>query len=309
MSAVELTDGPDRAMVWHYGDPLAEQRAMLAGGAATQLGSREVFTINGPERLAWLHSLTSQQLADLGDGTGADALVLSPSGQIEFGLSVIDRDGVTWCWTEPGRRDGLVGWLESMKFWTQVDLAPRDDVVVWWLGAVVEPPAEAIASRVSAVAGGREALLPVGVAPLADSAGQWAHEALRLEAGVPRIGIDTDERCLPNEIGLYGTAIDKGCYRGQETVARVHNLGRPPRRLVRLLFDGDLPEPGAAVIHDDRSVGTLTSAVQHYELGPIGLALVKRSVPVDAVLETGAVAASQEILVDPEAGLHFRPTL
>ena len=76
----------------------------------------------------------------------------------------------------------------------------------------------------------------------------WAYEALRIAAGVPRIGLDTDHRTIPNEIGLLGVAVhlDKGCYRGQETVARVHTLGRPPRRLVRLHLDGSvdaLPAP------------------------------------------------------------------
>jgi folate-binding protein YgfZ len=110
--------------------------------------------------------------------------------------------------------------------------------------------------------------------------GSLALEALRLEAGRPRFGLDTDHKTIPHEVGWIGNAVvlNKGCYRGQETVARVANLGRPPRRLVRLLLDGSregLPEHGAGVFVDDVSVGSVTSAAYHHELGPIALALVK----------------------------------
>lgn len=309
---VELQAGPDAGMAWHFGDPLAEERTMAAGGGAVRLGSREIFTVTGADRLSWLHSLTSQQLDGLAPGQGADALLLSPTGQIEHGFGLVDDGTTSWCWTEPGAREGLLSWLESMKFWTQVELAARDDLALWWLGAEVgDPDGGVVVGRASTIAGGREVLLPAEAAAPAGvvEAGQWAHEALRLAAGLPRIGIDTDERTLPNEIGLFGTALDKGCYRGQETVARVHNLGRPPRRLVRLLFDGDAPAIGSAIIADGKTIGTLTSVAQHHELGPIGLAIIKRSVPVDAVLEVAGVAASQDVLVDPEVGEHFRPKL
>ena len=122
------------------------------------------------------------------------------------------------------------------------------------------------------------------------AAGIWAYEALRIEAGAPRFGLDTDERAIPNELGWLGVGVhlNKGCYRGQETVARVHNLGRPPRRLVRLHLDGSvdhLPAHGYAVRAGDKQVGFIGSAARHHELGPIALALVKRNVDADAVLE------------------------
>lgn len=307
MTRIELGHGPDTGMAWHFGDPLGEQRAMESGGAVVALTSREVFTLTGDQRLTWLHSLTTQALDGLQPGQGADALVLSPTGQIEYGFAVVDDGATTWCWTEPGMRDGLLGWLESMRFWTPVELASRDDLRLWWLGAAVATPADARVGRPSAIAGGREVLLDCDTAPSGVDAGQWAHEALRIAAGIPRIGLDTDARTLPNEIGLYATTLGKGCYRGQETVARVHNLGRPPRRLVRFLFDGDLPAAGAPIINDDRAVGTLGTTAQHHELGPVGLALVKRSVPVEATLDVAGIAAAQDVLVDPEVGEHFRP--
>jgi len=147
-----------------------------------------------------------------------------------------------------------------------------------------------------------------------EPAGVWAYEALRIAAHEPRIGLDTDHRTIPHEVGWIGSAVhlDKGCYRGQETVARVHTLGRPPRRLVMLHLDGSvdhLPEHGDDVVHGDRTVGFVGSSARHHELGPIALALVKRNVPVDAALVAGGVAAAQEVVVDPDVGLHVRPKL
>jgi folate-binding protein YgfZ len=131
---------------------------------------------------------------------------------------------------------------------------------------------------------------------------------------VPRLGLDTDHRTIPHEVGWIETAVhlNKGCYRGQETVARVHNLGHPPRRLVFLNLDGSLdrlPEHGDPIEADGVTVGFTGSAARHYELGPIGLGLVKRTVPVDAPLVAGGVAAAQEVIVPPDAGANVSVTL
>jgi folate-binding protein YgfZ len=145
-------------------------------------------------------------------------------------------------------------------------------------------------------------------------AGTWAYEARRIAAGVPRIGVDTDGRTIPNEIGLLGVGVhlDKGCYRGQETVARVHTLGRPPRRLVRLHLDGTaeaLPAVGAPLTADGRAVGFVGASARHFELGPVALGLVKRNVDETQELVVDEIAASQETLVDPDIGLHVRARL
>ena len=106
--------------------------------------------------------------------------------------------------------------------------------------------------------------------------------------------------------------LSKGCYRGQETVARVHNLGRPPRRLVLLHLDGSenkLPGHGDQVLLDEAAVGFAGSAARHYELGPIALALVKRTTPVAATLQVDGVAAAQEVLVAPDAGANIQVEL
>jgi hypothetical protein len=148
----------------------------------------------------------------------------------------------------------------------------------------------------------------------AAAAGMWAFEALRIAAHVPRLGLDTDHRTIPHEVGWIDAAValDKGCYRGQETVARVHNLGHPPRRLVFLSLDGSedrLPGHGDPVELDGATIGFTGSAARHYELGPIGLALVKRTVAVDATLLAGGVPAAQEVIVPPDAGANVKVTL
>jgi folate-binding protein YgfZ len=145
-------------------------------------------------------------------------------------------------------------------------------------------------------------------------AGIWAYEALRIAAHRPRFGLDTDHRTIPHEVGWIDVAVhlNKGCYRGQETVARVHNLGHPPRRLVFLHLDGSedrLPAHGDRVVADGADVGFTGSAARHYELGPIALALVKRTVPVDATLLADGIPAAQEVIVPPDAGANVTVTL
>ena len=161
----------------------------------------------------------------------------------------------------------------------------------------------------------REALVP---APLDASqlaaappvpAADW--EALRIAAWRPRFASEVDANALPHEFDWLRSAVhlNKGCYRGQETVAKVHNLGHPPRRLTLLHLDGStniLPAAGAEVSYDGKVVGHLTSAANHFEDGPIGLALLKRSTPADATLtvatDEGTVSASQHVIVPADAG-------
>ncbi|GIF40423.1 hypothetical protein BC793_109326 [Actinoplanes xinjiangensis] len=132
-------------------------------------------------------------------------------------------------------------------------------------------------------------------------AGLWAYEAVRVAHRIPRLGWETDHRTIPAEVELMapGVHLDKGCYRGQETVARVHNLGRPPRRQVLLHLDGVAtdhpPARGAAVELDGRAVGFVGTAVRHHELGMVALAVLKRNVPDDARLTVGESAAAIDV--------------
>ncbi|MET0928144.1 MAG: glycine cleavage T C-terminal barrel domain-containing protein [Aeromicrobium sp.] len=295
-------NAPDGGVAAHYGAISAEQRRLVEGHTFVDLSHRDVVTISGADRLTWLHSLTTQFLENLAPGIPTEVLLLSPQGRIEHGFSGVDDGETFWAHTEPGAGAALVAFLDRMKFFMRAEVA---DVTADF--AVIGLPG--LTWRI--VPRGTLADLP---AELGDPVGLWAWEALRIEAGRVRVGLDTDDRTIPNEAGLLGVAVhlDKGCYRGQETVARVHTLGRPPRRLVLLHLDGSvdhLPPHGADVMLDGVRVGFVGTAARHHELGPIALAMVKRNVAIDATLLADGVAAAQEILVDPEAGLHVRPVL
>ncbi|MCW2777547.1 MAG: folate-binding protein YgfZ, partial [Frankiales bacterium] len=255
-------DPPDVGTVAHYGDPYREQRLLEAGEALVDLSHHDVVRVAGPDRLTWLHSLLSQHVLALG-AEPVEALVLSPQGHVEHHLELTDDGEATWAVVEPGTGPALVAFLQKMQFMMRVTVEPTTSRAYTSRGLL--DPAE-----VSAWEG------PV--------AGVLAHEALRIAARRPRMGLDTDHRTLPHEVGWLVSAVhlDKGCYRGQETVARVHNLGRPPRQLVLLHLDGsdsDLPVTGSPVLLGEREVGRVGSAARHHELGPVALALVKRQVP------------------------------
>ncbi len=298
-------EAPDEALAAHFGDPYAEQKALEAGSAVAARSNRGVVRVSGPDRLSWLHSLLTQHLTGLRPGEAAEALLLSPNGHIEHHLSLVDDGEAVWAHVEPGTAPALAAFLERMKFLLRVEI---DDVsgeyeVVTGTGLTGE-------RALPDVAGMTSLIVPRGTA-FADRspAGIWAYEALRIAAHKARVGLDTDHKTIPHEIGFIDTAVhlNKGCYRGQETVARVHNLGRPPRRLVFLHLDGSadrLPARGSDLELDGRRVGFVGSAARHHELGPIALALVKRNVPVEAALTADGVAASQEVIVSPDTGAN-----
>ena len=299
--AVEA-DAPDAGVAAHYGATVTEQRKLVAGGTFVDLSNREVLTISGADRLTLLHSLTTQFLEGLAPHTPTEALILSPQGRVEHAFAGYDDGETFWAHTEPGEGAALAGFLDKMKFMMRVEVTEVTDD---W--AVLGLPGQAYE------------LVPRGALVdqperLGNPVGTWAWEALRIEAGRPRLGLDTDEKTIPNEVGWIPSAVhlDKGCYRGQETVARVHTLGRPPRRLALLHLDGSvehLPPRGSAVELDGKQIGFIGSTARHHELGPIALAVIKRNVDVGATLMVDGVAATQEVIVDPEAGLHFRPTV
>ena len=279
--AVEA-DGVDAGAAAHYGDPLREQKTLLAGDGFVDLSHREVVRIGGTDRLGWLHSLTTQDLAGLAPGQWVTTLVLSPHGHVEHAMSGYDDGAAFWAHVGPGDAAPLVAWLDSMRFMMRVEV---HDVTEEWAVIACGPESVRLVNRAELEASVTGSLC-----------GLWAFEALRIARGEPRLHLDTDPRTIPNEVGWIGPAVhlDKGCYRGQETVARVHNLGRPPRRLVLLHLDGGaeaLPRTGDMVAVDGARVGFVTSAVRHYELGPIALAMVKRTTPDDVELTAGGVGA------------------
>ena len=277
-------DAPDTGVAAHYGDPYKEQRQLEADEAVVDLSHHPVIRVEGPDRLSWLHSLTTQHLTALPAGEWTQALVLSPQGHVEHHLTLVDDGTAVLAVLEPGTAADLIGFLDRMRFLLRVEVI---DVSNDWA---------AVGTRDGLRLEPREWLTSFD-GPLA---GVQAWEALRVAARRPRLGLDTDHRTLPHEVRWLTSAVhlDKGCYRGQETVARVWNLGRPPRRLALLHLDGsdsELPAPGTAVMLGEREVGRVGTTVRHHELGPIALALVKRNVPDDAALTAGGVPAQ----IDP----------
>ncbi|HET6878267.1 MAG TPA: folate-binding protein [Jatrophihabitans sp.] len=324
-------EGRDAGVAWHYGDPLREQRLLTSGAGVIDRGNRDVLVVPGPDRLRWLHTICSQHLSELADGDSTEALVLSPHGHVEQHWQVTELGEQVWIDTEPGTADVVLDYLTKMRFLMQVEPAdasrdwavlslvgPATGTVLSMAGLPYPEPAHAApldgggfvrrmpwpgsdAADLIVPRAGRDAVFAALVEAGAAPAGLWAFEALRVEARRPRLGSETDHRTIPHEVGWIGTAVhlQKGCYRGQETVARVHNLGKPPRRLVLVHLSGEsdeLPPPGTPVELGGRGVGFLGTAVHHHELGPIALAVVKRSLPDTAEL----VAGGQTLRIDAE---------
>jgi len=306
-------DGIDAGVAAHYGSFNLEQRTLESGEGFVDLSHRDVVRIAGPDRLTWLHSITTQYFEGLQPGVHTSALILSPQGHIEHGFVGYDDGEAFTAHTEPGAAEALIAWLERMKFLNRVEITREAQLATVWRPRTLVELVETMAAGFSFIARDQ---LPAYAEAAGPACGLWAFEALRIARGEPRIGLDTDQRTIPNEVGLLDTAVhmDKGCYRGQETVARVHNLGRPPRRLTLLHLDGTenrLPRHGSEVTLvepvETKSVGTVGTSARHHELGPIALALLKRNLPTDAQLHVDGIAAAQEVIVDPEVGLHFRP--
>jgi len=301
MTAVFVEDGPDKGAIWHFGEPNKEQRALLEGTAWADLSHLAVVAVTGEDRLKWLHDLTTQHLLEFGVGSWTSALILDPQGHVEYQFSLVDDGATTFIVLDPHFAQGLIEYLKKMRFMLKVDVSDASGEY-----AVLRAPGAA--NEV----GGPFALVPR--AELAEmkkvfgasamQVGTWALDAERVAAGRPRHGFDTDAKSIPNELGvIHGSVhMNKGCYRGQETVAKVYNLGKPPRRLVMLHLDGHavvMPPTGTPVMNGEIQVGFLGTVARHYELGPIALATVKRNTPVDAELTVEGVAASQQIIVEP----------
>jgi folate-binding protein YgfZ len=324
-------NSPDRGVAWHHGDPLGEQRAAERGVAVVDRSNREILAVPGEDRLSWLHTITSQHLLALADGEHTEALVLDLRGHVEHHAVVSHVDGTVWLDTEPDAAQGLLAYLNSMVFWSKV--APREATAELAVLSLLGPGTDQVLAQAGELGGfvrtagragnqttagragdqtgatGRtDLVVPRGelvqawrrlVEAGATPAGTWAYEALRVAALRPRLGVDTDERTIPHEVGWIGSAVhlNKGCYRGQETVARVANLGRPPRRMVLLHLESpeQAPVTGDPVRAGERVVGRVGTVAIHHELGPIALALLKRSIEPDTPLEAGDASAS----IDP----------
>ncbi|WP_062070305.1 CAF17-like 4Fe-4S cluster assembly/insertion protein YgfZ [Demequina sediminicola] len=339
---------PDAGVAWHYGDPTAEQRALEAGRAVVDQSHLGIVTVSGPDRLTWLDSLTTQEVKNLQPGESSEFMILSPQGRIEHVAGIVDDGETAWLISETA--PGLATFLDRMRFMLRVEVA---DVTDQWAGlgeAVSSPAAEGepvtwvdawpqirtggttyvedpSATHPGAARAWRLVLVPresltaevdERLAAGWSLAGTWASEAERVAAHRPRAATEVDETTLPHELDWLRTSVHlhKGCYRGQETVAKVHNVGRPPRRLTLLHLDGSahaVPELGANVLlgDEEKVVGRITSVARHHEYGPIALAMLKRSVDPSAVLtvpsDGGLLSANQELIVNADGFSADRP--
>jgi folate-binding protein YgfZ len=299
MTAVHVEDGPDKGAIWHFGQPAQEQRALAEGKAWADLSHFAILEVSGDDRAKWLHDLTTQHLSDLEVGTWSSALILDHNGHLEYQFNLVDDGSATFLVLDSQFAPTLLQYLLKMRFMLKVDArdASADFAVLRAPGAATE-------------IGGPFALVPraeLGAmkelfGQSAKEVGTWALDAERVAAGRPRIGFDTDHKAIPNELGLLNKSVhmSKGCYRGQETVAKIFNLGAPPRRLVMLHLDGSavvFPAQGTPVESNGVQVGFLGTVARHHELGPIALALIKRSTPTDAVLTVDGISAAQEVIV------------
>lgn len=317
MPNMDLTS-PDAKIPWHYGDPFKEQRALVAGNGRVDLSNREIVTVTGPDRNSWLNSLTTQEM--LTPFKSTQSLILSPHGHIEHDLHAIDDGQTTWLIVEPNTAENLAKYLDSMKFMLRVEVKEVSDnyAVVGapgWIetnfptwhspNAYVDFGNDPYVTKRPAQWKVTEYIVPKEQLSneLINPVGSWAWEAHRIRAGVARLNFETDHKTIPHEVGLIGPAVhlNKGCYRGQETIARVVNLGKPPRRLVHLELDGstnELPKLGDEVTHDGQVVGRITSVVQDYESGPVALAVIKRNISPELVLTVNNISASQTPIVN-----------
>lgn len=330
--AIEAS-GVDAGVAAHYGAPTREARRLFEGSAVADLSHFDVLQLRGEDRLTWLDTISTQRISTLTPGESTQALLLSVQGRVEHELKIVADEELLWIITEPHRGAALAQFMDSMRFMSRVEVVDLSDThgvlattrakpelgeVVWenpwphvhaggfaysqedhpglerpWFEYVVE------LDRLDDL---------VGDLPLA---GAMAVEALRIAAWEPRFGVDTDDKSIPHELDWLRTGVhmDKGCYKGQETVARVHNLGHPPRRLAMLHLDGSmhtLPAAGSPVKDGEREVGRVTSVALHFEAGPIALATLRRNVKPEAELVVvdgqSVYPVSQEIIVSPDAG-------
>lgn len=300
----------------HFGNPLLEQRKLLAGEAYVERDDQNIVQVSGEDAKSWLHSLLTQDILNLAEGESTEALLLTPQGHIEHQLKVVIAESGVLLIVDSTRADALISWLEKMRFRSKVEVSKTS---LKAFGLFVEFPgllwrdSFSIPSTFSVSYNPNRAKfnyfeLISEQAPNLEPAGLMALRALRIAAGRPEIS-DVDDKSLPHEFDWLQSAVhlSKGCYRGQESVSKIHNLGHPPRRLVILNLESgdDLPSRDDLVFYQDKLVGKVLSSALHYELGSVALALVARNTPyLDLLVEIAGrkVSAHQQVLVPADAG-------
>ena len=289
-----------------------EDRALRTGAGLFDASVREVVRLTGPDRVSFLQGMVTQDVEGLAIGSVADAALLTPKGAMVADARVVRRADDFLLLSEPGYGPMVLGTLEKYLISENAELA--DATARFGQLSVVGPEAEALAARVlglGAPAGaaarpfeasgsigwalpqglllpGVDLLLPVEALPTvferlleggATPVGFAALEVLRVERGTPRFGADMDEKTIPLEANLQRAIhYQKGCYIGQEVIARATFRGHVNRHLVGLRFAGPVPAPRTELFTGERRVGWVTSVVDSPRLGPIGLGYAHRDV-------------------------------
>lgn len=309
------------------GDFYRLQRQILSGAVVIQDHESAVLRVTGGDRLIWLDSIVTQQLKDVIPGETTEALLLDPQGRIEHSFLLTDDGRSSWLLTRKEKIFALEKWLQSMVFRMNVSVHFPEKLLLFSSPnidslrnlervALFSDPwpkvgAESVGLMQENHPGSTWSMMTVAVEEDQQSSlvvpqvGPEFCEPLKIAAARPTMD-DVDDKSIPHELDWLRTAVNlnKGCYRGQESVAKVHNLGQPPRRLTLLHLDGSLsqlPEKGDEVFHEALTAGRISRAAWHYEEGPIALALLKRSIPPDADLLVRfkgiELAARQEVIV------------
>jgi tRNA-modifying protein YgfZ len=242
---------------------------------------RAFVRASGPDAVTYLQSMVTNDVETVAPGGGTYALLLTPKARVIADLEVFrtDADLVLAC--PPETADDVLGTLLRARFRKKVALEPASYALVWGdaPGALAELPTPVGVERLLAEP-------PAGGA----SADGW--ELARIEAGVPRFGREFDTESMPAEAGLEQRAISftKGCYPGQEPVARLHYRGHANRGVRGVRFDGAAPSPETAVTVGGAAVGRITSIADSPRFGPIGLAVLRREVAEGAAGDAGGTA-------------------
>jgi folate-binding protein YgfZ len=303
-------------------NPFVDQRRLVEGNAAVSVVAG-VVRVTGPDRVDVLNATLSQDLRGLSVGDSRDALELDGQGRIQHSIHVIEALDATILIVHGATGADFAAWLDKRIFMEDVQAVDVDTEFSVWGATVALGPLVWTDPWPAIVAGGvtygdetipawtwTETLLPKGEKPPVEILSPSVLDPIRVVAGRPGMS-EVDDRSLPHELDWLRTAVhlSKGCYPGQETVAKIHNVGHPPRRLVRLHLDGSesvFAEAGDSVMFGDDVIGTVTTVGNHFDEGPVALAVIKRSVPVDASLvvvhDDHPLAATQDVIVPPTAG-------
>ncbi|WP_245998860.1 CAF17-like 4Fe-4S cluster assembly/insertion protein YgfZ [Corynebacterium gerontici] len=297
-------------VAWHYGDPLSEQRVFEPSLALIDRSHRTVIAVSGEDAPAFLNNLLSQKLDQAEHGFAAQALNLDAQGRIVHQMDVLFWNDIFYLDCEPADAPTLLDYLQKMVFWSKVEISTPEIGILTLIGTLPardwEHPHRMVEGfglpRLDLLVAKTE-LFDVATSLIRDGAtatGLMAYQAQRVRSLMPERSLDLDEKSIPHESPVLlaqAVHLHKGCYRGQETVARVENLGRSPRVVVLVHLDGSAPtlpltgEPITAGA-SSRALGRIGTVVHDYEYGPVALAVLKRSAVNKKDLRAGEVAVA-----------------